>query len=451
MGSCYDVAIIGAGASGLAAARELSRTGLRVAIIEARDRVGGRVYTLHPPEPIHPIELGAEFIHGMPAHTWELLEDSGLVACEVPGNHWIFSPSGRGERRRMRARRLRGFWKRIDRAFAGISHSGEDRSFREFSETSLLLRLSPLDRQLAAAFVEGFNGAPQESISAQSLVSAGRVGEAMDITRAFRMVSGYDQLLKFIWDQTAEPACSVLLNHPVSEIRWKRGAVTLIPAESEGEVVEAAHVIVTIPAGVLASGAVRFAPTIPEKSGTLGPDGGIAMGSVAKVILRLNHVLWEELGLSKFGFIHTTQQESAFPAWWNQAPLQLPVLTGWAGGPAARAISGRSQEEVLELALYSLSRLFAISIATLRQGIESSYFHDWQTDPYSLGAYSYVTPGGRMAPAFLARPVEDTLFFAGEATLSSGLGGTVDGAIVSGRRAAREVIRSRRALEFKAA
>src|SRR6185437_987939 len=120
MGSPYDVAIIGAGAAGLAAAQELSGTGLRVALVEARDRVGGRVYTLHPPDLHYPIEVGAEFIHGMPAQTWELLEDSGLVACEIPDNHWIFETRGRGPLKRMRPRRIRNFFKRIDRALSGI-------------------------------------------------------------------------------------------------------------------------------------------------------------------------------------------------------------------------------------------------------------------------------------------------------------------------------------------
>ena len=437
MSNSYDVALIGAGAAGLAAARELSQAGLRVAMVEARDRIGGRIYTLHPPELQYPIELGAEFIHGTPAHTRDLLETSGLTPYEVPDDHWMFEKN--------KIRKIRDFWKRIDRALQDIDPRAErDVSFRQYVASSLRLKLFRKDRKLAQAFVEGFNAAAQDRISVHSLISHSGLMEALDVTRVFRISQGYDQLLHWIWNQTADPACSVLLNTPIQEIRWEKGAVEIIPVDPTQDKITAKQVIITLPISVLSltesdRGFVRFTPAIPEKREAAS---WLEMGPVMKIALQLNHVLWEELGLTRFNFIHAPMEDSAFPTWWNAAPFRVPLLTGWAGGPAATALSGRSEEEMLELALVSLSRVFSIAKTTLARAVEHTYFYDWQSDPYSRGAYSYICVGGHGSSQDLARPVENTLFFAGEATLVEGLSGTVDGALATGRRAAREVILS---------
>ena len=433
MPSSYDVAIIGAGAAGLAAARELCSAGLRVAIVEARDRVGGRIYTLHPPELLYPIELGAEFIHGTPADTWNLLETSGLTAYELPDQHWVYEKG--------RMHELKDFWKRIDRVLQDIDPRAErDLSFRAFAASNIRMRLLKHDRQLAMAFVEGFSAASQDRISMKSLTQSPGILDAIEVTRVFRISQGYDQLLDWIWSETASTACSVILNSPIQEIQWEKGSVELISVQ--GERILAKQVIVTLPIGVLnipqgEPGHVAFEPPLATKQEA---GAWLEMGPVSKVVLQFNHVLWEELGFGKFNFIHVPADHSAFPTWWNAAPVRVPILTGWAGGPAAQALAGRSEYEIIELALLSLSRIFSISKSTLRRGLEHSYFYDWQSDPFSRGAYSYICVGGLGASADLAKPVEDTLFFAGEATLVEGLSGTVDGAIATGKRAACEVI-----------
>ena len=439
MSTNYDVAIIGAGAAGLAAARELSTAGLRVAILEARERIGGRIYTLHPTELLYPIELGAEFIHGTPAETWNLLETSGLTAYEVPDEHWVYEKG--------KMREFKDFWKRIDRVLQDIDPRAErDLSFRAFAHSSIRMRLFKRDRELATAFIEGFNAASQDRVSMKSLAQSTGLLEAIDVTRVFRIAQGYDRLLQWIWDESAAAACSVLLNTPIREIRWERNCVELIPVQ--GEKISAKQVIITIPIGVLnipegEPGHVRFDPPLGAKQEA---GGWLEMGPVSKLALKFNHVLWEELGLSKFNFIHAPMDRSAFPTWWNAAPVRVPILTGWAGGPAARALQGRTEGEVIDLALFSLSRIFSIPKSTLERGMENSYYYDWQADPFSRGAYSYICVGGQGASADLARPVDDTLFFAGEATLVEGLSGTVDGAIATGRRAALEVIRTQEEL-----
>jgi monoamine oxidase len=119
------------------------------------------------------------------------------------------------------------------------------------------------------------------------------------------------------------------------------------------------------------------------------------------------------------------------------------VITGWAPFRSAEKLSGKDQEAVIQQALQSLSRQLQVDLKNLESWLESAYFHDWQTDPFSRGAYSYAKVGADGAQQALAAPVENTLFFAGEATDTTGNNGTVHGAIASGQRAAREIIETR--------
>jgi monoamine oxidase len=125
--------------------------------------------------------------------------------------------------------------------------------------------------------------------------------------------------------------------------------------------------------------------------------------------------------------------------WWTQTPLDERSLTGWAGGPAAERLLLLSRDEIMERAFRSLTEIFGVPSRELRDLVEETHFHDWTADPFSRGAYSYPKVDGIEAARFLAMPLEDTLFFAGEATDTTGRNGTVDGALGSGARAAREI------------
>lgn len=123
-------------------------------------------------------------------------------------------------------------------------------------------------------------------------------------------------------------------------------------------------------------------------------------------------------------------------------PEKLPIITAWAPFRCAERLSGKSRCDVIERALQTLGRLLSIPATELAELLDESYFHDWQSDPFSRGAYSYCAVGADGAQNTLARPLENTLFFAGEATDTTGHNGTVHSAIASGVRAAREMIRS---------
>ena len=136
-------------------------------------------------------------------------------------------------------------------------------------------------------------------------------------------------------------------------------------------------------------------------------------------------------------FVHCT--DKYVPTWWTTAPVRAPLLTGWAGGHAADALLAEGHDAIADRALDSLSKASFMKRRELDALLDSTHMHDWQSDPFSLGAYSYAGVGGSGAHDLLAKPIEGTLFFAGEAT-STDQTGTVAGAIESGRRAARQLI-----------
>jgi monoamine oxidase len=127
-----------------------------------------------------------------------------------------------------------------------------------------------------------------------------------------------------------------------------------------------------------------------------------------------------------------------FPVWWSAYPVRVPLAVAWSGGPAAAALADLTPEAILEMALSNLARGLRTTAKRLRSRVRGFFTHDWQHDPYARGAYSYCLVRGSSAARALARPVEQTLFFAGEAT-DSERSGTVEGAIASGLRAARQV------------
>jgi len=142
--------------------------------------------------------------------------------------------------------------------------------------------------------------------------------------------------------------------------------------------------------------------------------------------------------LSNLSFLFS--RDPLFPTWWTLMPEELPIITGWAPAHSAESLSGMSEGRIIDKALDSLSRLLGIVKARIQSQLITAYFHDWDSDPFSRGAYSYVKAGGEGCQKTLGAPVAETLFFAGEATDITGYNGTVHGAIASGQRAAKEIL-----------
>jgi monoamine oxidase len=142
--------------------------------------------------------------------------------------------------------------------------------------------------------------------------------------------------------------------------------------------------------------------------------------------------------LSNLSFLFS--RDPAFPTWWTQMPQPLPIITGWAPAHSAEQLAGLSRARIIDRALDSLGSLLGLKKSLLRSQLKTAYFHDWDSDPFSRGAYSYVKASGEGCQKTLSAPIDDTLFFAGEATDTTGHNGTVHGAIASGIRAAKQIL-----------
>jgi monoamine oxidase len=418
-----DALIIGAGVAGLAAARELSRAGLKVIILEARERIGGRVNTHYDP---WPIELGAEFVHGKPPETLEIAMRAHLKLQQVPNVHWHLHNGV--------LTKSKEFWSKVEAVMDEMSHySGSDQSFAEFLDHyKRKTHVEDIDT-IATLYVEGFHAAHSDRISVQGLNKTNKAAEEIEDEKQFRIENGYAAIVQSLHDDAVAAGATFHLNTIVEEVNWQRNQVEVLTSLAK---FTARKLIVTLPLTLLQSSGeqaarVRFTPALSE---TVNAANRLAMGQVAKVVMRFRDPFWEE----DLTFIHSPVE--SLPTWWTQFPVRAPLLVGWAGGTRAERLSLDSDDALLEHAFESLSHIFRTSKAFLEQSLVEFYTHNWHRDPFSAGAYSYIPVGGLDAQTQLARPLDDTLFFAGEATNTEGHHGTVHGAIATGLRAAREVM-----------
>lgn len=439
----HDVVIIGAGAAGLAAARDLSGAGRQICILEARQRSGGRILTSHIAGLPLPIELGAEFIHGEAHETFDIVSAAALKACELPDNHW-WSRGGRWS--------LVDFWQRIERVQSAVGALKRDVSFAEFLRSRK--GLPPQTRRLAHQFVEGYHAAHADRMSAMVLASADGEQDEGGGNKQFRILDGYDSLIEWLRAGLDPQRSEILLGTMATAIRWRKGHVEIETRATRGtfeRTITARAAVITIPIGVWKApreqdGAIRFDPPLKTKHKALAQ---LEVGHVVKIVFRFAERFWDEPGFLRkrarkvsdrgqpLNFVHASDR--FVPTWWTSAPVRSPLLTAWAGGHAADALLAEGRNAMTDRALDSLASIFGMRRRTLESLVVASWTHDWQGDPFSRGAYSYAGVGGRNGHRALARPVESTLFFAGEAT-SSDQTGTVAGAIESGRRAAGEIL-----------
>jgi monoamine oxidase len=305
--------------------------------------------------------------------------------------------------------------------------------------------------QRALAYVTGFNAADPDQVGVHWLLKGMRADEAIEGDRSFRLTNGYQHLIELYQQQLVPYGVTTQANTVVNAIHWRKSQAEVIADHGqEAARFTGSRVLVTLPLAVLQAhpgsvGAVQFSPPLPSEK--LAAIQRMEMGKVIRIVLRFRNRFWETVSaagdsqtIADMSFLFS--QDEWFPTWWTTMPRTLPIITGWAPFRAAEKLSGKSQSFVIEHSLETLSRLMRIDRRELESLLEAAYFHDWQSDPFSLGAYSYGKVGAAAAPEALGIPVDNTLFFAGEATDTSGHNGTVHGAIASGRRAASEILRS---------
>jgi monoamine oxidase len=432
----FDVVVVGAGVSGLAALSELDRAGCRVLCVEARDRIGGRILTMRDPLAPLPVELGPEFIHGRPPEIWRIVRSAPLTVYDCGGSsvhikNGVVQDEGDA-------------WESVDRLIDEMREEvarGREESFSSFLERC---QPPPAVRALATSFVEGFNAARKEIIGIASLAKDEEAAQKIDGDRAFRLLSGYDSIPLHILHGISNNESKLRLNTILTKVEWSNRSVKLITTSAlTGEVdhISARQIVITVPLGVLqappgTAGAIYWDP---EPKQILTAASKLAFGDVVRVVLRFKRAFWEDIAdFAHAGFIFSN--ESVFPTWWTALAARAPVLTGWSAGPHADKLLGASREGVARQAVASLARVLNTTEERIRHSLECIYFHDWHSDPFAQGAYSYVPAGALKDREQLATPVAGTLYFAGEATELEGHSATVHGAIASGLRVAKRVL-----------
>lgn len=406
--------MVGAGAAGLAAARELAAAGRSVLVLEARERVGGRCWTRRMPGLETPVELGAEFIHGAAKLTRALLRKAGLAAVDSVREQRFLEHG--------RLRRINAFTEAQRAAKQALDLK------RDVSVASFLrgLRLPAKTKDFARMMVEGFDAADPRHASMRAIAEewgGGELGASQP-----RPQGGYGALLDWLANAGVASGARLRLGAVVTTLRWRAGAVNLGGSFlGERFAARAKRAIVTLPLGVLQHGPLRF----PQKRAALAK---LASGPVVRVAMRFHEPFWEKRAPGA-AFFHS--REAPFPTCWTPLPTRAPLLTAWAGGPKAARLTGWSTGKLVEAALASVASIFGQRPRAL---LAAAYAQDWMHDPFSRGGYSYVLVGGAGAREELAAPLDDTVFFAGEAT-DSEEPGTVAAALSSGQRAAREALR----------
>lgn len=415
-----DVIVIGAGVAGLAVARDLTNAGLRVLLLEARNRLGGRVMTHHTAE--GPVELGAEFVHGAVEEILGVAREANLPLSETERSAARRSEEGSAART--------DFFSAIGVVLAHASDS-DDESFQHLVDR---LEVDPEIKSRALGLVEGYHAADPTKISVQSLIDNTAADERPGSERQFRFVCGYDGLVNALFERAVRELCTVQLDVVVRAIAWD--SKHAIVRTGAGADLTARQVVVTVPLGVLKAGAIDFSPRLPDKEDALRR---LEMGAAARVSLQFEGDAWAGRdAFSQGGFLFSGVPP--FPVWWISRPTPWPVVTGWAGGRRALALAKLGEAERVGAAAEALAAALGVDASRLRRDLRGGFSHDWQNDSFARGAYSYAGVGGRRAGAALAAPVAATLFFAGEATQSNGCNATVHGAIASGQRAAKQVL-----------
>lgn len=426
----YEVIVIGAGAAGLACADTLLNAGIKVMVLEARARIGGRAYTLTHRD--HPIELGAEFIHGADKEFLKEFENAGLSFIDV-GDQRYRSTSGHLVLEK-------DFWKEIRKATALLNPDlKRDRSLQDFLKIhghKIKSRFRPLFR----GYLEGFHAADLSLMSEKSLAGLeGEKPEDINGSEMFRPLTGYKSLFEHWLGSHGDIDKWLQLEAPVQKINWSEGSVTVTGKPFSS--LKSRLVIVTVPLGVLKDQDPLFPFEIdPFPASLKDALDSMHMGHVERITFEFKERFWENLTKEPIGFIQGSPKDY-FSTWWTQWPQHTPFLVAWQGGPKAFEIGHWPVEKQVKTALQTLSKLTGISERSLHQQLKGYHVHNWASDPYSQGAYSYLGMGADEKSGALRKPFENTLIFAGEATAEKSALATVHGAMHSGRRAARQALK----------
>ena len=278
-------------------------------------------------------------------------------------------------------------------------------------------------------YVEGFNAADAREASALALGRQQRAEDEIEGDRNWRITEGYDQLPGFLRRRFEAAGGTLVLACEIVSVTWARGSVELTTAS--GQCYQACRVVITLPLGVLHAGSVQFEPP-PDV--IFEAARRMRMGQVFRATMIFDRRLWPE----SMSFLVARADTPS--VWWTARPAQSLTVTAWTGGPAALPLLALSVAELRNRLTQAFAEALQLDRTEVEAALISLHTYPWHSDPYARGAYSWVPVGGLDASEVLSRPVEDTLFFAGEHTDTTGHWGTVHAALRSGLRAAGQVL-----------
>jgi monoamine oxidase len=403
-----DVAIVGAGAAGVAAARKLHDAGLRCLMIEARPRLGGRAWTVIDPSGFA-IDLGCGWLHSADRNPWsDIAKSQGRVIDKTPPP-W------------MRTSLTYGFSTTEQREFLKASHAFYERldqaELHPDQPASALLEPGCRWNDLIVAVNTFVAGAELPDVSAHDLA------RYQDSNANWRVTDGYGTLISgYAADLPAVLSCPVQ--------RVDRSALRLRIDTAMG-VIAADQAIIAVPTSTLTDEKF-FTPVLPDK---VGAALGLPLGLDDKLFLSLDHAEEFEKDSRLFGRIDRTGTGA-----YHLRPFGRPHIEAYFGGTLAHDLEAAGDAAFFDFAAGELTGLLGSDFA---KRIKLIRVHRWGADPFARGAYSFALPGKADQRATLARPVDDRLFFAGEACSRSDYS-TAHGAFLTGVAAADQVLAARR-------
>ncbi|TWV99827.1 flavin monoamine oxidase family protein [Chitinophaga pinensis] len=418
MRTSEEIIIIGAGAAGLIAARELSAHHT-VTVLEARETTGGRIQTVYK-DGVKSAETGAEFVHGELPITLGLLKEAGLSYYNIYGKMFQVR-DGKWDARYEMIEDWDGLLEKMSaiptdttmQAFLNEHYPGEQYASLHESVQS---------------FVQGYDLADMTKVSVKALYREW----TNESEKNFRIDRGYSAMIHFLEDVCRRQQARIITNAVVSHIEWSAGMVKV--TTKAGTTYTGTKVIIAVPLGILQQGAIHFSPALPAHTTAVHQIG---WGTVIKTVLAFKEPFWEKHA-EQMGFL---LGKAPIPTWWTQLPDKANVLTGWLGGPPAIPHLHKTNEALLEMALQSLAILCNESIDMLKAQLVESHISNWATDPHISGSYSYSTPATTAAQVVLNTPVDGTIYFAGEALYNGASPGTVEAALSTGKAVAERILK----------
>jgi monoamine oxidase len=422
-----DILVIGAGMAGLMAAAGLSRAGLKVQVLEARDRVGGRVHSISSANE-SAIELGPEFIHSDAPFTMQLMQKTGLkrIPIKAPALRWK-----NGILREQEQDEVPHYGELVQR----LEELNEDIGANAFLNRHFSAPEYEQVRKTVREIIEGYELADMD----KAAILAMR-GDLTEENEDAQLNGRYACIAEYLAGDCMTQGCTITLSTVVTNIEWAPQSVTVTTAD--GNIWTAGQLLITVPLGVLQAKTIAVKPELKEKDALFAQLG---FGNVIKVVLEFSKPFWKDItandniktSTSDFSFIFS---DAPIPTWWRSGNN---LLTGWLGGTKAERYTHATEEEIQKDALQSLAMIFSMEVQQIEALLKTAYIPNWNKDPFSHGAYSYATVGSNHIIRQLKTPVEDTIFFAGEAMYEGPSKGTVEAALVSAVEVVKDILQSR--------